>query len=141
MLSSAHDLHQPQKWPKLPIPKTGILKNKSRIRGIFFNPKIRPSIHHETTTIHHTFTIKKPHPNTRFPQPPLQKHRNHPPKKSPQFLTPTLHSGRRFSHVDSDALLGYTLKLIHSRCPRHRCLGLPLHKEAYQDLGLENMDM
>src|SRR5277367_590341 len=57
--------------------QNGIPKNKYRTSGIFFNPKIRPSIHHKTTTIHHTFTIKKPRPNTRFPQNPQQKHKNH----------------------------------------------------------------
>jgi hypothetical protein len=36
---------------KNPFPKRESPKNKSRIRGVFFNPKTRPSIHHEITTI------------------------------------------------------------------------------------------
>jgi hypothetical protein len=65
-----------------PIPKTGIPKNKSRIREVFSTPKIRPSIHHEVTTIHHKFTIKKPRSTTRFPQNPLQKHKKPPSEKN-----------------------------------------------------------
>ena len=65
-----------------PIPKTGISKNKFRNRGVFSNPKIRPSTHHNSPRFHHKFTTKKPPSTTRFRQNPLQKHKNSPRKKS-----------------------------------------------------------
>jgi hypothetical protein len=51
----------------------GIPKNKSRIRGVFFNHKIPPSIHHEITTIPPQIHHQKPrfyHPF--FPKPPVK---------------------------------------------------------------------
>jgi hypothetical protein len=64
-----------------PIPKTGIPKNKSRIRGMFFNPKYDHQFTTKSPQSHHKFTIKKPRSPTRFPQNPQQKHKKLPLRK------------------------------------------------------------
>jgi hypothetical protein len=63
------------------IPKMGIPKNKSRIRGVFFNPKNHHQFTMQSPRSHHKFTIKKPRFATRFSQNPLQKHQNPPTRK------------------------------------------------------------
>ena len=55
---------KPERSP--PIPKMGIRKTKSRIRGKFSKPKRRPSTHHNSPRFHHKLTIKKPHSITVF---------------------------------------------------------------------------
>jgi hypothetical protein len=53
------------------IPKAEPQKNKSEIRGIFFEHKKPPSTNHDSPQIHHTLTIKKPRSTPRFlPKPP-----------------------------------------------------------------------
>jgi hypothetical protein len=48
------------------FPKRESRKNKSRINGMFFAPKKRPSKHHVSPAFHHKFTIKKPRSATRL---------------------------------------------------------------------------
>jgi hypothetical protein len=66
--------------------RRGIPKNKSVIRGTFFEDKKRSSTNHDSPRIHHKFTIKKPRSTTHFRQKPLQNNENPPSKKTrPKF--------------------------------------------------------
>jgi hypothetical protein len=54
------------------IPKSGIMQNKSSIRGMFFKHKNRPRTHQLSPAFHHEFTIKKPRSAARFSQNPCK---------------------------------------------------------------------
>jgi len=63
------------------FPKREVPENKSSNLAHFFTPKRSLPKHHVYHTFHHVLTIKKPPPNTHFPQNPQQKHQNSPPQK------------------------------------------------------------
>jgi hypothetical protein len=68
-----------------PIPKTGITQNKSRIRGVFFEPRKRPSEHHVYHAFHHDLTIKKPRSSHLFSQNPSKNNQVSLKEKLPKY--------------------------------------------------------